>query len=455
LALAWDPAQIENLGGLLVNSLTQPKVGRPTLLSDARAISLKIGAVFLRLLEGVLAFLLVLPVILLPLATSVPAPLWVLLWIVDLVLAGALIWFKGSTTATLAVLAGLLISAAAAIVASQVYASTPPILDAEGSPLPNSIASLEKVNLNGSEQWVSIRGNDRDNPGLLFLAGGPGGSQMTTARHALSDLEEHFVVVQWDQPGAGKSFHAVDRSQLTPGRYLEDGLALVGFLRQRFGQEKVFVLGESWGSALGIWMVQQEPEMFHAFVGTGQMVAFLETDEICYEFALRLAEERGDQGKIEQLQRQGPPPYYGKGVAQKQLAYLMDTYAYMNQNPDITGGFNTLGDLASPEYGLYDKVNWARGPLDTLGIVFQQLWEVDLRAQAPRLEVPVYFLIGRHDVNAPVFLAEEYFELLSAPHKELVWFERSGHTPWTSEPGKFVDEMVNRVLAQTLVKVTE
>lgn len=437
-----------------MNMLTQTTTGSSNLFSFVQNITALIGITLLRVLVGLAVVLLALPVILLPFATSVPAPVWVLLAITAIALVGALFWFKWAAGTSLVVLAGLFLCALAAVGASQAFASTPPILGDEGKPLTNSIATLEKVELNGSVQWISIRGKDKNNPILLFLAGGPGGSQMATARHALGGLEEHFVIVQWDQPGAGKSFHSVARSQLTPERYLDDGLALVSYLRQRFGQEKVFVLGESWGSTLGIWMVQREPEWFHAFVGTGQMVAFLETDEICYEFALRLAEERGDNRKIEQLKRQGPPPYYGKGVAQKQLAYLLDTYAYMNQNPDIIPGFNTIGDFASPEYGLYDKVNWIRGPLDTLGIVFQQLWEVDLRQQAARLEVPAYFLIGRHDVNAPTFLAEEYYELLSAPHKEWVWFERSGHTPWTSEPDKFVDEMVNLLLARALPMAT-
>jgi pimeloyl-ACP methyl ester carboxylesterase len=236
---------------------------------------------------------------------------------------------------------------------------------------------------------------------------------------------------------------------LTPERYISDGRELVLYLRQRFGQEKVYVLGESWGSALGILLVQRYPELFHAFVGTAQMVAFLETDLICYEFAVNWAEERGDAQRVQQLQTQGPPPYYGDDVAWKQVNYLKDTYAYMNQNPAINTDFNTPRDLASPEYGLLDKVNWVRGPLDTLGVVYQQLWDIDFREQAPRLDVPVYFLTGRHDVNAPPALIEEYYELLDAPHKELIWFERSGHSPWVSESEKFIDVMVNNVLQAT------
>jgi pimeloyl-ACP methyl ester carboxylesterase len=405
-----------------------------------------------RTLILVLTLLLCLPVILLPSTTLVPAWIWIPLALADvtlLILQFRLvpIW-RGLSISLL----GVMIVSVIAVVASQYFATTPRITDANGQPIPGSIAALEKVELNGSQQWISIRGKDVNKPVLLFLAGGPGGSQLVTGRRVLAGLEDHFVVVNWEQPGAGKSFDAVDRSTLTPERYITDGLALVAYLRERFDEEKVYVLGESWGSALGIWLVQREPESFHAFIGTGQMVAFLETELMCYDFALKWAQERGDIKKVEQLKQQGPPPYYGKGMALKEAVYLMDTFNYMNANPAITDdGFNTFQDLASSEYGLYDKVNWFRGPLgETLDVVYPQLWDVDFRTQATKLEVPVYFLLGRHDVNAPPVLAEEYYELLNAPHKELIWFERSGHNPWVNESANFIDVVVNNILADTI-----
>lgn len=400
-------------------------------------------------LTALLVLALGLPIVLLPLSTPVPAWIWIplgIVYIALIVLLFRLHTWKGITMG----ISGMLLIAILAVMISQALAFTPPITDANGNPLPNSIASLEKVVLNGSEQWISIRGKDMDKPVLLFLAGGPGGSQLVTARRALGGLEEHFVVVNWEQPGAGKSFDAVNRQQLSPERYVTDGIALVNHLRERFDEEKIYLLGESWGSALGVWMIQRNPELFHAFIGTGQMVAFLENDLMCYEFVLNLMEERGDTKKLEQLKKQGPPPYYGKGVAMKEAAFLMETFNYMNADPNIADdGFNTFQDLAGSEYGLYDKVSWFLGALVTMDVVYPQLWDVDFRVQATQLKVPVYFLLGRHDVNAPPVLAEEYFEMLDAPHKELIWFERSGHNPWVTESAAFVDVVVDKVLAET------
>jgi pimeloyl-ACP methyl ester carboxylesterase len=403
-----------------------------------------------RVLAFLIALILCVPVILLPPATSVPAWVWMPLAAAAVALLVLFFRLRPAWKGAAVTVAGMLLIAALAVWASQFFATTPAITDAQGEPLPGSIATLEKVTLNGSRQWISIRGKDTTKPVLLFLAGGPGGSQLATARFALGDLEDHFVVVNWEQPGAGKSFDAVNRATLTPDRYIEDAHALVLQLRDRLGQEKVYVLGESWGSALGIMLVQRYPELFHAFIGTGQMVAFLENDLMCYDFALDWARERGDAAKVEKLTKQGPPPYYGSGMSWKEAAFLMDTFNYMNQNPAIAdNGANTFRDLAAPEYGLYDKVSWFRGVLETLDVVYPQLWDVDFREQAPKLAVPVYFLIGRHDINAPTVLAEQYYAILDAPHKEIVWLEHSGHTPWVSESDRFVQAMVETVLAQT------
>ena len=323
---------------------------------------------------------------------------------------------------------------------SQLTASTPAI-DGE-----NSIAELRQVSLNGRKEWISIRGNDRNNPVLLFLAGGPGGSQMAAVRHDLAELEQHFVVVNWDQAGSGKSYGSMDIGAITADTYIEDGHELTKYLCETFGQEKIILVGESWGSALGIFLAHKAPELYHAFIGTGQIIAFLETEIMDYELAMEIATERGDTQTFETLEANGMPPYYGKDVTWKSAAYLNYLSSYMAQNPAIqNGGFNTFRDLFSSEYGILDKINYLRGIVNTFNGVYPQLYDVDLRTDYPTLEVPVYFFIGQHDVNAPPSLVEEYYTILSAPQKEIVWFEHSGHNPWINESRRFVDELIRVV----------
>lgn len=342
------------------------------------------------------------------------------------------------------IISGILVLLLAVITAgSQRLCYTPPILDEDGRTLTNSIASLEKVELGGSKQWITIRGKSKDKPILLFLAGGPGGSQLAATRAQLKGLENYFVVVNWDQPGSGKSYNSVSREALTPDRYVSDAYELSKYLCKRFNQEKIYVLGESWGSALGIMLVQKHPELYHAFMGTGQMISFLDTEIYDYNFAIKIAEEKGDIQTVNKLKQQGAPPYFGKDVTRKSVNYLMYLGNYMSENPSISNsGYGTFGGLSGPEYGLYDKVNYLRGMANTFNQICPQLNGIDLRKQFNKIDVPVYFLLGRHDISTPTSFAEEYYKILQAPHKELIWFEHSGHEPWRNERDKFVDTVV-------------
>ena len=329
------------------------------------------------------------------------------------------------------------------MVFSQMGAFTPHITDEHGNTPANSIAELRRIELNGRAQWISVRGWDTNKPVLLFLAGGPGGTQMGAVRHELAELEKHFVVVGWDQPGSGKSYYAEKTRNITVDTYVEDGHALTEYLKERFSREKIYLVGESWGSALGIFLAHKYPESYHALIGTAQMVDFAETERLDYAKAMELAKSKGDTAIVARLTKNGSPPYYGKDVTRKSAVYLNYLSAHMTGNPDIHNpGYNTFRDIGSSEYGLLDKINFFLGILNTYGHVYQQLYTTDLRRDYATLEIPVYFFLGRHDVNAPPALAEEYERRLMAPDKKIVWFEHSGHSPWINERDKFMREVL-------------
>lgn len=331
-------------------------------------------------------------------------------------------------------------------VSSQHMAYTPPIVDANGNAVSGSIAQLKKVKLNGSDEWITIRGKNKDNPILLFLAGGPGGSQLSETRDQLKALEDKFVIVDWDQAGSGKSYNAAKIDSLTPKRYIEDAHELTKFLCQKFNKKKIYVCGESWGSALGIMLVKKYPEIFYAFVGTGQMISFVDTELYCYNTAIQIAKEKGDTKTVQKLKSQSPPPYYSK-VTSKSASYLMYLSNHMSKDTNISNpGYHTLRDIAAPEYGLYDKLNFVLGMINTFDHVYPQLYGIDFRKQIKKIDVPVYFLEGRRDVNTPTKLAQEYCDMLNAPNKKLIWFEHSGHDPWMNEPKKFCNTIVNVLL---------
>ena len=410
----------------------------------------RFGRAVLVLLVALLAIVAMLPVALLFLTTAVPLVLSILLALASIGLVIALVRLRWTGRVVIAGIAGLVAVFVVAIALSQITADTPLITDADGHPIPGSIATLEQVRLGDSEQWITIRGHDRSAPVLLFLAGGPGGSELVMTRKYLGELEKHFVVVNWDQPGTGKSYRAADFDTLTPERYVSDGHALTQHLRERFAQDKIYILGESWGSILGIWLVQDYPELYHAFASTGQMVAPVENDIQMYEFAIDRLTQQGRLDEIESLRRNGPPPYDGGELIGKFGAINNVVNAYMESHAHGEGVNHNLmiDSLRAQEYGLLDKAFWVLGLANTFKTVYPQIYDVDLRTQAPSLEVPVYFIKGRWDINASNSLLEDYFALLDAPRKELIWFEESAHTPLWEEPGRFVDVMVNTVLAQ-------
>ena len=402
--------------------------------------------IILNILIATLVMLLCLPVVLLPLTTSVPAWSWILLALADVVLIVALFRITPIRRGITIGLSGMTLVSILAIIASQVFAATPLIMDANGEPLPNSIATLEKVNLNGSEQWITIRGQDMNNPILLNLGmGGPGGGGFAT-RSLFEPLEKDFVVVSWDEPGTGKSYNAVPFSTLNKKRFVEDAHALTLYLRERFNQEKIYVYGVSWTSILGVWLVQEYPELYYAYIGNGQMVNVIRDDGMGYELALNYSVERGDVKMVETLQRNGPPPYTGEDMLDKYVTYLDVLNDYMH-SPHYTV-IVPIVPFVAPEYGLVDKINHTRGLIQSFEVVYPQLQDVDFTTQAAKLDVPVYIFVGRDDVNAMSSLVEEYFNILEAPHKELIWLN-GGHGLDGSNLGQFVDVMINKVLAET------
>ncbi|MFN8474096.1 MAG: alpha/beta hydrolase [Anaerolineae bacterium] len=402
-----------------------------------------IGAFLLAL--ALLAILIMsLFVAVLPATTLVPPAVWIPLAAADLALFVAVVIYRRRPDVVAALVGGAILVALLAVAASQAFAGTAPILGDDGQSLPGSIAAMEKVSLNGSEQWITIRGKDATKPVLLYLGvGGPGAGGFPATRTTLAPLEDHFVVVNWDQPGTGKSYNAVPISDLTVQRFVEDARVLTEMLRTRFHQDKIYVVGLSWGTILGIKLVQQYPDLFYAYAGSGQMVNTTENDRFGYDLALKLAIERGDTRTADTLRSYGPPPYTGDGMALKYMAYNNVLFDYMG-SLRLEGVLLLVPQFAY-EYGWVDRLNFARGLIDSYPVVYSQLNDLDFTTQAAKLAVPVYFLVGKNDVNAVAALVERYYNVLQAPQKELVWLD-SAHGAGAQE---YLDVLVNHVLAQS------
>ena len=342
-----------------------------------------------------------------------------------------------------AVVGALLIALAVGIARP---ADTNPIVGANGEPLAGSVAELTSAEIDGHELALMIRGASSDNPVLLFLAGGPGGTEMGAMREHLEALEEGFVVVTWDQRGTGKSYRELDpTSTLTLEQAVGDTIEVTNYLRDRFGQEQIYLMGQSWGSLLGVLAVQREPELYEAYIGTGQMVSPRETDRIFYQDTLDWARETGNEDLVETLIDIGPPPYDEILDYEPALSHEQDVYPYdRSENSEGEGGFSE--NLFVEEYTLLEQVHNLGAFLDTFSVLYPQIQDIDLRESATELGVPVYLIQGRHEARGRAVLAEEWFRQLSAPRKRLTFLDTSGHRPLFEQPEEFTQRMRNMVL---------
>lgn len=306
-------------------------------------------------------------------------------------------------------------------------------------------ADLIQVDLGGHRQWVQIRGTDRDNPVLLYLSGGPGQSDLAFSRVLLEPLLEDVTIVGWDQRGTGKSYPDLDEENLTLDGAVSDVVELAGWLRDRFGQERIYLLGESWGSLLGVLAVQRAPELFAAYIGSGQMVDPHETDTGIYRDLITAAMGSGDGELVAELVAIGPPPYpsvfdYGRIMSLYPL--LEGDYTPPREYRELgaKGNVGPMG-LFGSEYAPMDKLNVLRGLMDMFPVLYPQLQEVDLRRSASSLQVPVHILCGDHELDARTGPARQWYDSLRAPAKRWHQLPDAGHSVAFEQSG-----MLHRIL---------
>lgn len=313
---------------------------------------------------------------------------------------------------------------------------------------PNGIDALLKVRINGTDQWLSIRGKDKRNPILLFIHGGPASPDMPLAYTFQTPWEDYFTVVQWDQRGAGKTYLANDPKAIAPtltiDQMTDDAEAVVRYLQHTYHKKKIFLLGHSWGTVLGVRLAQQHPDWFYAYIGVGQMVNVQQNETIGYRFALDQAKANNNAKAIDELTRLAPYP--GKqgsldieriGVQRRWLSYY-GGLAYGRAG----FGFDADAEELAPEYSDKDLDAIGAGSLLTLDHLLKPLSQVDLSGDT-HFDCPILLFTGRHDYAVSHELTAQWFATLSAPYKRLVWFEDSAHMVMQEQPGSFLVHLVN------------
>jgi len=311
---------------------------------------------------------------------------------------------------------------------------------------PNGIDEEQYVRIGGIDQWIQIRGQDRDNPVLLCLHGGPGGTwiPMTVL---FVPWEQEFTIVQWDQRGAGKTLETTGQAvadTMSVDRMVQDGIEVSEYLRNHLHKDKIILLGHSWGSILGIHMVKLRPDLFYAYVGTGQVSNMPKSMQLSYAYLLGKARAANHIEAAKELEQIGPPPYDSMNKA---IVHFKWHGAYKPEL-DRAALASTVGGLTSPapNYSLWDEYNRIRGfaQIPTWR-TYQEMLSADLPSLGTDFAIPIYFFQGAEDELTVTALVKEYFDKINAPHKEMVLFEGAGHFAVWSRPDRFLHELVARV----------
>ena len=304
----------------------------------------------------------------------------------------------------------------------------------------------QRVRLGRLEQEVLVRGADAGNPLLLILHGGPGFAEMPLYTAYNADLEQRFLVAHWDQRGVGRSYSAdIPPESMTLRQFVADALELIDWLTEQFVQDKVYLLGHSWGSLVGATLASEQPAKLHAFVSVGQLVAGMRNELMSYGFTLRRAIELENNEAISALRAiEGRYTPLG-GLT---FAEIMIQRGWLDRfGGAVHGGTGALFDRVVPELRQHYLGEVAVVAQEfSFGCLLPEILAADLGRTARTFEIPVHFAVGRYDQNTPAELAVEYFDAIEAPVKELHWFEKSAHMIPFEEPAKFNALLTDTVL---------
>jgi pimeloyl-ACP methyl ester carboxylesterase len=313
-----------------------------------------------------------------------------------------------------------------------------PVLDASGNLVPNSISEKIFVNINGVEQGMFIRSANTSHPVLLHLHGGPGMPTYFLEQKHPTGFEKDFTIVWWEQRGAGLSFSAdIPPETMSVQQMIADTVAVADYLRNRFGKEKIYLIGHSWGSFIGIQAAAQAPERFHAYIGVGRVTNQLLSEQLAYAYMLTVCKAQGNFDLMRKLEAAPfkmtvplPPSYM---AIRDEAMHTLGVGTTRKMRSVISGMF--VPTWLESQYTLREKINIWRGKWSAdSSRLWNQVLMTDISTKLTKLNIPVYFLHGKHDYTTSYALAKAYLQKLDAPSKGFYTFADAAHSPQFEAP---------------------
>lgn len=325
-------------------------------------------------------------------------------------------------------------------------------VDENNKVLEGSIAEKVFVEINGVEQGMIITGENTENPVLLFVHGGPGMPEYFLADKSATGLEKHFTVCWWEQRGAGLSYNAdTDPDNMTVDQFIDDTIAVTNYLRERFDQDKIYLMAHSWGTFIGIQAAAEAPQLYAAYIAIAQIANPYESEQIAYDYMLEQYENMGNSSMVKKL-----TDYAGAEQGTFIEEYLSSS---LRDEAMHELGIGTTHDMTSVISGVFFPVWWCRAYTVSEKIniwrgksfskaagLNDEMFSTDLMQLVAGLDVPIYFMSGIYDYTVSYQLANEYYEQIEAPIKAFYTFHDSAHSPIFEESDRFVQILVEDVL---------
>lgn len=319
-----------------------------------------------------------------------------------------------------------------------------PLRDIEEKEIIGSLSEKNFTEIGGMQQGFFIRSENPENPVILFLHGGPGSPELPIIIpfEKSERLEKYFTMCYWDQRGAGMSFSkSIDPATMTVEQMVEDTRQMTEYLQQRFNQDKIYLMGHSWGTYLGVKTIEKYPENYLAFIGIGQVSNQLESEKTAYNYMLQYAKEINDKRAVKKLEKfdVNATDFPTLKYLLSARSLLMNKYRIGIMHDDefsVTGLFKNL--LTFKGYTLSEKLYYFNGSLFSLNNVWHYIASDNLNETSTDFSIPIYIIHGKYDYQVSHTLSKEYFDKIDAPKKAFFTFENSAHSPNMEEPEKFV-----------------
>ena len=304
------------------------------------------------------------------------------------------------------------------------------------------------INVNGCQQWICVRGENKANPIILFIHGGPGSPESGMAcKKYQGILEKYFTMVHWEQRGAGKSYNPkIDHDPFVVDTFVHDAISVSEFLRKEYNKKKIFLIGHSWGSIVGIEAVSKRPDLYYAYIGVGQFVNAIEQERVSRLFVMDYLKKNGKVEEYIQMENIGDPPYKNTFEALSlERKYLRPSGGWIGPNYSMSS--LAIDALFCPYYSIVDYYRVYKGVMYSLRkSLTDEYWNVALDTTRTAFQIPVFFISGDCDYNTPIPLVERYYNQITAPKKDFVRISQCGHMVNFEKPIEFNNEVVRLFL---------